>query len=177
MIIGITGNKFNGKDTLADLINLEYNYKKISFADPLKQITKILFNFSDEQLYGSKKETIDEFWNITPRETFQYLGTDIFRNRMNELIPDIDNNFWLKCMEQKFDGSNIVIPDVRFENERELIKKYNGVIIKIVNPNIQNNNLSNHESENNNIDYDYLIINNGSIDDLKEKIFNLGLVF
>ena len=174
MIIGITGKKFSGKDTLADIICEKYGYKKYSFADPLKDISRILFNFTDEQLYGTEKEIVDDYWNITPREVYQYLGTEIFRNKINDLIPNINEDFWIKHMEKKILDSDfkIVIPDVRFENERNLIKEYGGKIIKIERD-IPLNNLSNHESECNDIEYDYRIQNNGSIDKLSNSLKKL----
>jgi len=73
--------------------------------------------------------------------------------------------------------TNIVITDVRYQNELDMIHKNGGIIIKINRP--DNINIDDHESENY-IDYiknyDYCINNNASIDDLSEqiiKIFNL----
>ena len=67
MIIGILGQKRNGKDTCADYLVEHYNFTKVSFADPIKQILKIMFDFNDEQLYGDKKELIHSKgnWNRT----------------------------------------------------------------------------------------------------------------
>lgn len=171
MIIGITGQKKHGKDTFADYLVTHYNFKKITFAEPIKDICKILFNFTDEQLHGSQKEIIDKFWNITPRHTMQFIGTELFRNNINQLIPNINNDFWCKIMENKIANNletNIVISDVRFQNEECLIHKFGGTIIKVINNNIINN--DQHSSENDNIKYDYLIYNNNSINDYYYKI-------
>ena len=40
VLIGILGNKRNGKDTTADFIVKNYNYNKYSFAKPLKMYVK-----------------------------------------------------------------------------------------------------------------------------------------
>ena len=64
-----------------------------------------------------------------------------------------------------------VIDDVRFPNEKALIEELNGDCWRVIRPRIDN--VTNHESEvalnwtdfGNNI-----IINDGSLDDLKEKL-------
>ena len=48
-IIAICGAKRSGKDILSKYIVSKYNYKKISFAEPLKNAVKALFNFNDIQ--------------------------------------------------------------------------------------------------------------------------------
>ena len=48
---------------------------KLSFASPLKEITKILFNLSDEDVKDPiKKELINPKFNASPRELMQWLG-------------------------------------------------------------------------------------------------------
>ena len=73
VLIGIIGKKYSGKDTAADYLVTNHNFTKMAFADPVKKITKELFNFNNEQLYGNLKETVDERWGISPREAFRRL--------------------------------------------------------------------------------------------------------
>lgn len=186
MLIGFLGKKGTGKDTCCDYIASKYQFEKIAIANPLKEAIKILFDFSDDQVYGNSKENKDEYWNIEPRKVLQYIGTDIFRNKINELIPNVENNFWIYCLEKKYllpraqgviktqlndisKKNNIIISDIRFQNEIDLIHKYNGIIIKL---NRNTNYLDSHESEKN-IDYlqgDFLIDNNDQIDKLYQKL-------
>jgi len=182
MIIGVTGKKFHGKNTVADFYVKNHNFKELSFAEPLKKVCKAMFDFSDEQLYGNLKETIDERWGITPRTTFQFVGTDLVRNKIYNILPDIGENFWVKRFEMELSqllvneqSRNIIISDVRFPNEAEIIKKLGGIIIKVVRPDIKNNDL--HTSENliDEISADYNIINDGSIDDLYCKLIELKI--
>jgi len=174
MIFGITGRKGHGKDTISDILVKKYDFEKLSFADPLKRAVKEIFNLSDQQLYGYEKEFIDKYWKVTPREILQFVGTELFRNQLKNLIPDVEENIWVKVLENKIKNvrGNIVISDVRFPNEVDMIKKLNGKIIKIIRPNLENNTLSNHISENldTDYDYDYIIINDKGIDDLYEEI-------
>jgi len=177
-IIGVTGRKYNGKDTIANYLNNKYDYDQNAFAQPLKEICKTLFNFNQEQLYGTLKETPDPNWfNLTPRQVFQFVGTDLFRNKMNNLSSEFENNFWIKCMENKIKNSNnyIVISDVRFPNEVEMIKKLGGIIIRVNRPNLENNELSNHPSETmiDTLKVDFDVTNDSTLDALYLKIDNI----
>lgn len=170
MIIGILGEKYSGKDTMADYIVMKYNYKKIIIAEPLKEICRILFNFTDEQLYGNLKEEVDENWNVSPRKIYQYLGTDVFRNNINNIIPNINQNFWIKLVTMKHSiNTNTVISDVRFQNEIDYIHSLGGIVVKLIR---NNNDEEVHESEAyiKNLKGDYEINNNGTLNDLWKEI-------
>jgi len=171
MLIGILGIKYSGKDTIADHLVNNYHFNKTTFAKPLKDICKILFCFSDDQLYGNKKDIIDKNWGITPRTVMQYIGTNIFRNDINKIIPNIKDNFWINLMELKFNSiNNLVISDVRFQNEIDKIHEMNGIIIKVIRPNLYN--IDNHESEYgiDKLNGDFIIYNNGTLDHLYNNI-------
>lgn len=170
-LIGLVGRKYSGKDTLGDYIVSSYNYNKIAFADPLKQACKEIFGFNDAQLYGDQKESIDEYWNITPREVYQFVGTELFRNQMDNLIKSVGSDMWVKVLEKKIldnKTTKFVITDVRFKNEAEMIKKNGGFLIKLKrNTQKQDSHIS--ETELDEIKCDYEIINNGSLEDLYDK--------
>ena len=71
MIIGISGKKRSGKDTISDYLIQEYKFIKYGFADPIKDIAKIIFGFTEEQLYGNEKDIIDLRWgNIRLRTIY-----------------------------------------------------------------------------------------------------------
>lgn len=168
MLIGLIGKKGVGKDTVADYLVETRGYQKLAYADPLKSACRELFSFSEEQLNGNLKEEIDPYWKVSPRQVFQFVGTELFRNEMKRLIPDIENNFWISCMERRLlsllktepliqghkgnevQKSNIVVSDLRFPNEVELIKKHGGMTIKIIRPESESPKLSSinfHSSE------------------------------
>ncbi len=165
MIIGICGKKFHGKSTIAKYF-VDRGFIELTFAESLKKICKEIFNLSDEQLYGNLKEEIDIYWNMTPRQILQKVGTDLFR-------VHFDNDIWVKSIDKKIqlykDTHNIVISDVRFLNEYNLIKSYDGIIINVVRDiNTQDMHIS--ENSLSDIVFDYNIDNNGSIDDLYIKL-------
>ena len=53
--------------------------------------------FTEEQTEGDDKEEYDDRWNISARKVFQRFGTEIFRERLSEFYPEMENikqNFW-----------------------------------------------------------------------------------
>ena len=171
MIVGLIGAKRTGKTTCAEYLINNYKFESIAFADPIKQACKIIFDFDEEQLEGKYKETVDERWGITPRQAFQIMGTDFFRQFLPENHKEFEkvvgNKMWIKRLMiwcEKNKEKNIVISDIRFPNEAEEVKKMGGILIKITNPKV-NINKDSHISEQliDKIDYDYLINNNSDI--------------
>jgi dephospho-CoA kinase len=174
-LIGICGKKRHGKDTVGDYLVKEYGFIKISFSDKLKEICKILFNFSDEQLYGSLKETEDPYWKVTPRNVLQFVGTDLFRNQLSKIIPHIKKDFWVECVKHfllQNKHKRIVICDVRFINEANMIKDLGGKLIKITRNLISQDDHAS-EQEVDLIKTDYNIKNNETITELYREIDKL----
>lgn len=195
MNIGFLGLMQSGKSTCAEYIKNNYNYEEKFFAEGLKYIIQYLFEFSEEQLYGSEKQKIDKYWGISARQAMQFIGTDLFRDQMDKLIPGIGQDFWVRFLGRNLDSKkNHVFSDCRMQNELDFIKKFgngNGVIVKIIRPIKQDNNREEyskgsreedptkvHKTESG-IDqvtgYDYVIINDGSKEDLYKKLDELML--
>jgi len=139
MIIGLSGFIGSGKDTVASYLHDKHDYWKLAFADSLKDITASLFGWDRDVVEGSTRESralrevVDAGWTErlgkvwSPRIALQYIGTEMFREKLH---PD----FWLLVLERKIVSSrmkNIVISDVRFENEMEMIRKHGGQIWRI----------------------------------------------
>lgn len=53
-ILLLVGNSGSGKDTVANLLSKNLKIMKVANADPLKRFAKLLFDFSEEQLWGSQ---------------------------------------------------------------------------------------------------------------------------
>lgn len=183
-IIGITGRKFNGKDTIANYLRDAYDYKQIAFAGPLKEICGKLFGFTNEQLHGDLKETPDPTWfDLTPRQVLQFVGTNMFRDHMSELHDNFGNDFWLLCarntMEKIFkedETAKFVISDVRFPNEVEMIKQMGGIVLRVSRPSLlSNKNNDTHISELliDELDANCDVINDGTREQLYKKIDKL----
>lgn len=175
-LLAFTGLKQSGKDTSAYFMIKNYNYTKLSFASPLKSAVKDIFDLTDEQVDGSKKDVIDNFWNVTPRSILNFVGTDLLRNQLKTIIPKVDNNIWLvimtkkiKKLKEKDPNIKIVITDLRFHNELLMIKRLDGIVIRI-NRNILYNDEYESERYIKSLNVDYEFENNGTIDDLYKKL-------
>ena len=182
MIIGFLGKKGIGKDTSAKLLIEQYDFTRYAFGDPVKDVVKTMFCLSDEQLHGNKKEEVDPRWNVTPRRLFQIVGTNFAQYWLLLQLPEMEEkvkmkHFWVKRFDMWLEDNldkNIVVTDVRFKHEINSIKSKNGIIIKLINSNL-NEAKDNHISEKeidtiNSKDIDYTIDNNASIDILYQKI-------
>ena len=167
----IAGKARHGKDTLASYIKTFYERKEkkciiLQISTPLKfYANKVLnWNFSEE---------------TKPRDFLQTLGVDVIRKGMgenfliNRLVDDIKVLFHFCDI--------IVVSDVRLPNEFLEIKNSFSNVKNIFVDRINfDNNLSNseksHITENaleNFKNYDYIIKNDGTLDDLKTKIFKI----
>lgn len=181
IIIGLTGHKQVGKDTIADYLCRTFGFKKLAFANPLKNAAREVFGFSDAQLYGDQKEVIDPFWNVTPREVLQVVGTDLFRLTLPQFIPQIGNQIWTRTLERQLQQERLqnprqsfVVTDVRYPNEAEVVHRFGGILMRVERPDLTSGltlggqSFAAHLSETamNNEPSDLLIRNNGSIDQL-----------
>ena len=135
MIIGVCGLISSGKGTVADILQSEHGFEKISFADSLKDAVAAVFSWDRELLEGDTdvsrmwRETKDTWWadrlgipDLTPRLILQLWGTEVCRTGFH-------NDIWIASLERKLrSNTNYVIPDTRFPNEVNLIKKIGGEI-------------------------------------------------
>lgn len=137
-IIALCGAKRCGKDTLANYITHKYHYRRIAFADPLKEAVNALFNFTAEQTgNGDVKDTIDEKWGITPRKALQFFGTEVLQYKMQELLPDVERKFLAYSLVSRIKHNPddlYIISDMRFIHEYEEINKLGAFIIRLDRP-------------------------------------------
>lgn len=181
-VICITGNKYNGKDTVADYLCSKNKYIKLSLAEPLKEVCKILFNFNNAQLYGDLKEEVDMAWNISPRQAMQFIGTEMFRDEMEKLMPDIGCDFWVQSLvrkinivKDKYEG--VVVADVRFDNEIEILRKtFDVLVIKVVRSDIACSDTHASEQAISNDACDIVIYNNSTLENLYKTVEDICLI-
>ncbi len=164
-IIGITGPARSGKDTAAALILARYGGYRYSFADPMRAMLRAGFGIDMEDPYWQDhKEDPIPVLGRSPRYLLQTLGTEWGRDLVT---PGI----WRMLATQKFEsfGHGMVIPDVRFEDEAQLVRKH-GVLIHIERKSAAQ--VASHSSEAG-VELgpsDLMLDNNGSMDELRHQI-------
>lgn len=167
-LIGITGKARSGKDTLAKLLWNHHDYVRIAFADPLKCAAQTIFGLTEDQTWNDElKEVVIPRWKLTPRQIFQRLGTESVRDVFG---PHVWTERWLLSYEQVMNTDNVVIPDVRFENEAKMIRELGGIIIEVRRGDGLAGAEGAHASEAGGIEADYVIDNNGTLETLLEDL-------
>jgi len=193
MIIGICGLISSGKGTVADLLVDEYGFKKLSFADSLKDGVAAMFDWPRNLLEGDTEESRewreipDTFWTneigkeITPRLVLQLVGTECMRDGFFDGI-------WVSFVKKKlirFPQQKWVIPDTRFPNEIDMIRSVGGQIWRVkrgidpdwvnsfINENIEPPDVHPSEFKWIKSRFDQVIENEGTIDDLRNQILSL----
>jgi len=151
IIVVACGKIGTGKDTVANYLCENYGFISLSFAEALKKICAVLFNWDFEILQASTTETRKQREllpkrilcgrEFTPRTALQYIGTDLFRNNFGEnvladiLKNKIDDIITLSnddigsyfCTSDSCKSNNIpkiVISDCRFLNEIAMLESY-----------------------------------------------------
>ena len=202
MIIGICGFAGSGKDTTADYLVNFCHFRRESFANTLKDAVSAVFGWDRVMLEGRTKEArewreqIDTWWaerlgmpTLTPRWVLQYWGTEVCRRAFHDDI-------WIASLENKLRNSkdHVVISDCRFPNEIQSIKDAGGMIVWVKRGELpawydlaisanQGNNyalqelkmMKIHASETSWVgtDFDHVIDNDGTINDLFQTVENL----
>ena len=132
-IILLSGPKRCGKDTLANYLKDNYNYEHLKITSKLKECIKLFFDLEDYDLEEIKELTNPE-WKTSPRKMMQFIGTEMFQYKIQELLPNVGKKFWIKSLFNntlisKLTDTNedykIVISDLRFKHELEEIKNLN----------------------------------------------------
>jgi hypothetical protein len=169
IVIGICGSKTHGKDTAAQPLIEKYGFTHINFADGLRKtvctaLREPLSFFTDP----ATKDLIDPRTGLPRREWLTKIGTEGFRSMWDSVWSEWWNS------EVKETTGNIVVTDLRFPNELELIRAFpDNLVIRITNPNKPI--IITHVSEAHFQDFlvDYDISNGGSIADLHRETLSV----
>lgn len=174
----------------SDMLSLRSDWQIKKYSDKLKDIVCILIGCTREQLEDQEfKETpLGEEWdNVTPRYLLQNIGTEIFRQHLH---PDI----WVNALYSEYisegerlgfteydardikDGfakkPNWIITDSRFPNDVKRTREMGGVLIRVNRAECEGRE-NEHASETALDDFDewdYVIENNGTIEELIEQV-------
>lgn len=168
--IAFAGKMRSGKDTAADIILKKYPYyNTLAFADGIKKVIELCF---PEELKEGKK----------PREFYQFIG-----QQLRSLNPQVWVNFTNRELQKLKYSSNVLITDCRQLNEVQFLKENGFLIIKVEaddNKRLQRIKDSNEDitieqfyhSTETTVDLikpNFLITNNGTLDELREKVEKL----
>lgn len=172
----ISGKAGHAKDLTATIIKEELESKNysviiIKFGDAVKWLAHEYLGYK-----GIK--------DIADRQILQFLGTEVMRQYNQDYWAEIVGQF-LAAMQQYNKWDYCLISDWRFPNEFQVLKKYlkyiftirvnryeNGVLY--INPTLTNEQRQ-HSSECSldNYTFDYIIKNDGTIENLRDKVITM----
>jgi hypothetical protein len=134
-LVAFTGRIRHGKTAAGRFLIDQHGFDRVSFADPLKVMLMTL-GVTREQLYHQdfKEKPCEKLCGRTPRHAMQTIGTDWGRKMIH---PDL----WVEAArrqmrEQMTQGKKLVIDDLRFDNEAQVVHDLGGVVIKIERPGV-----------------------------------------
>lgn len=164
MIISLSGLKGSGKDTVADVLIKKFNFKRLSLADPLKELCSSVFNLPINTFHDvDLKDTVFENPIILSSEHLAQLSFDL--NELGYSVnPNLFSDFkgvalesprhilvfigtdlcrnlvratiWVDILRDRLQkaDTSTVVTDARFQNERDLLKSLGGIKIWVDRP-------------------------------------------
>lgn len=166
MILGLAAinGAGSGKTFAANYLADFHQFKVLSFADPLYALIENLTGWSYEEIQKRKEEPIPWLDGITCRVLLRSIGTEWGRDM-------IHRDIWVNSLANKFKKyKNIVVQDIRFENEASIIRAYGGCMVHIDCPDVFSR-AAEHVSEQGIKIFkkDFVVLNNRT-DDFKDKL-------
>jgi hypothetical protein len=173
-LIAFTAPKESGKSLLADYLVAEHGYTKLNFKDALideikERFPMLLKEISEDYVVYEETLFTEKPYPPIIRLLLQEYGTEV--RRADD--PDYWVDAWLyKANELKRAGiTKIVVDDVRFRNEAHIVWDEDGTIIRITRPDYEESgDTHTSETEQASIAADHTIINDGTQEDLINKL-------
>jgi len=125
-LIGLTGKAGSGKSAASSVLT-NAGWVRVKMAGPLKDMLRAI-GLTDEHIEGDLKEVPCELLGgKTPRHAMITLGTEWGRDM-------IDGNIWINIAAERIAtlltaGFNVVVDDIRFDNEADTIRNLGGVVV------------------------------------------------
>lgn len=180
MHIGLCGKIGSGKTTIQNYLCHKYGYINMAFATALKKVVSYMFMIPYDIVSGQDRIGREQILplhshylnkKVSARHLLQIIGTDVFRNY-------IDEHIWVNKLRNDIiiaqqQGYSIIVEDSRFPNERALLKQLGFNLWYVHRDDLDTmiSNVSLHSSENQMEDnYDMVIDNNGSLSQLCDKL-------
>ena len=174
--IALFGKMRSGKDAVGEILCKHFGFTRFAYGDAIKDLVDDYFDIPK---------------GVKPREHYQVIG---------QTFRGLDPEIWIRLLNKSIDGANkylvevkgkdpfdVVITDARQENEYHDLKKQGYTLIMVdcdhsirmerllakgesIDPKILN-----HETEQftDRVECDYVIENNGSMEDLEMEVYML----
>lgn len=169
LLIGLVGHKGSGKNLSADFICAAFpQFHQDAFANTLKEVCAAIFGLTEQEMHdpATKEQRLERYPFQSPREIMQKMGTEAVRSNWPEA--------WIEAISRRIKMyPNIVITDVRFSNEAEMIRERGGKLVRISRPRVTPENekdLHASETVQDKIEVDKELLNDGSPGLLRARV-------
>jgi hypothetical protein len=143
-LIGLVGKARVGKDTVAEHLASWHSFRTYSFAGPMKEMLEGVFG---DKFRGGDREAVIPWLGKSPRHLLQTLGTEWGRELVHQ-------DLWMLLGEQQIawqrayrPSEPMVISDVRFHNEADMILRTGGELWHLTRPDSEGVGIDGHASE------------------------------
>ena len=195
MLIGLSGPARCGKDSIANVLITHHGYRRVAFADKLREGLYALNPWvSPKYVVDPKKPREREFeikdafeafpvgrWEL--REVVDRVGWEMakelpeVRGLLQRLGTEVGRMLWgedawiVAAFPQGVDWrENVVVTDVRFDNEAQFVRGSGGVIVHVSRPGVGPVNGHVSDAGIRREYYDYEVENDGTLGDLRGKV-------
>lgn len=126
-LVCLAGSAGAGKDAAGEYLVRYHGFQRVAVADPLKNVMMALFGLSREQLWGTKRNTLDARLGRAPRELYQEFG---------KACREIDPEVWIRLFRLEVEaivsaGNDVVCTDLRTYDELHAVRRMGGVTWRI----------------------------------------------
>lgn len=155
----------SGKSTCANLLTGAHRFVIVPFGAPIKQMLRVL-GLGNFELYSDfKRKPCPLLIGKTPQFAMQELG-EMLTTRIH---PRLLVAHWQRVAFDVLDeGGRVIADDVRRSEEAEAIRSAGGVVINIHRPSGAAE--VNHAAERHEFAADFDLVNDGTIEQLHEKL-------
>lgn len=170
-ILAFTGPMGSGKSTAVRLITrMHSGLELVKFAQPLYDIQEYIYD-----RIGRVYTRPEDF--VKDRKLLQFLGTEWGRSLSPSLWIDLWKKEVSKVKHLRLKNYLIVNDDLRFDNEAEAVKSLGGIIVKLQTSKNRIEKINTGHASESGVDFkyvDYLINNDGDIDDLQTELLTIN---
>ena len=212
-LVGFVGLKRSGKDTAAQAL-VDRGWTRMAFADPLKEMSMKLRGVWVQVPAGVELDAVipSAGGGLLGRgggfAQYHYVVDALGMEKAKDLVPDVrtllqtlgtdcvrgtfGSTAWAELAEQNIHealtrGESVVLTDVRFDEELDLVRRLGGITIGVwrgdldslgeaLESGVERACVDTHESETNTyhlLDWcDFIVCNRGSIDDLHRGVLS-----
>lgn len=187
-IVGLAGYAQTGKDTIGTILTSHRGYKRISFADNVREAVyrlnpriekRIFCDYDDDRfIYPTIQELVESIgWESAKtsfpevRRLLQVMGTEVGRDMFGQTS-------WIDMAERQVKAlplsQAVVFTDVRFKNEADFVRKMGGKVVFVVRPGTGP--VNDHASDRIDFAGDVKIENGGTLGELTDEVLRLDSI-